>query len=269
MSEDGTGTWGMQDSGASDSSSSGGESSGGGINWTPLINSAVNAFGNFMGSRSQDKANKTNVALSHEQMDFEERMSNTSYQRAVRDMEAAGLNPMLAYSQGGASTPSYTPGHVEGVPNAAASSAKGAMEGYNAAVQVQNTKAQTEALQAQADKARAETTSRDLSTAEQLARIRATKGAASASEESAGLTEATAEGVKADLAAKTWRPGQGRPGGNNYYDNVVQEMRARTEAALNDLARSRSESKFYEGIGQGSPYLNMFLNLLKGFSGAK
>lgn len=57
--------------------------------------------------------NDAQIASSREQMEFQKYMSNTAYRRAVRDMQKAGLNPMLAYSQGGASTPAGSQANIE------------------------------------------------------------------------------------------------------------------------------------------------------------
>jgi hypothetical protein len=59
-----------------------------------------------------DAANRSSAEQAAKQMDFQERMRETQYQTAVTDMQKAGLNPMLAYSQGGAGTPTGAMGQV-------------------------------------------------------------------------------------------------------------------------------------------------------------
>jgi hypothetical protein len=69
---------------------------------TPGVGAALGGIGSYIGITG---ANKANQQMAQNQMNFQSDMSNSSYQRAVEDMKKAGLSPMLAYQQGGASTP--------------------------------------------------------------------------------------------------------------------------------------------------------------------
>lgn len=59
--------------------------------WGAIIGAGASLLGGAMANKSAER----NAELNRAQAD-------TSYQRAMADMQAAGLNPMLAFSQGGA-----------------------------------------------------------------------------------------------------------------------------------------------------------------------
>lgn len=112
-------------------------------------------------SQSARDTNTANKNLSREQMEFQERMSSTAYQRQRDDLEAAGLNPILGMGGGGASAPA---GSMATMQNPDLPMQKGAETAISSAIalrqqeqQLDNMKAQEKLTQAQVNKTKVET----------------------------------------------------------------------------------------------------------------
>lgn len=143
--------------------------------WGSVIGAGIGAAASLFGGKSQNKAQEEQA---RNQMAFQERMRATQYQTAVADLKAAGLNPMLAYSQGGAGTPvgaTAQMGNPLGEAGTSAREAAMAVANFKQ-LQTQNilTQEQAEATAASAKNTAAQTANVDQDTIDKINKNKAT-----------------------------------------------------------------------------------------------
>jgi len=216
-----------------------------------ILGAAGDIVGGLLGNSAQKKANKQAAAEAEKARAFEERMSSTSYQRSVEDMKAAGLNPMLAYSQGGASTPGTSAAQV--IPEDALSRGVTSAGGKAmAAIQAAQMVAQTRNIEAQ-------TTQTELET-----RIRAwdEQYAASNSADKRGMTASNEREAKAkadeaiqrvkNLTQEWERGNQDLQQKRALQAAVIAAQQAEAQLKLLQVPQARSSAKFYDTTGETS-----------------
>lgn len=249
------------------------------------IGSILGIIGGIAGGAGQtawqmDQSRKS----AHQQMDFEREMSNTSYQRAVKDMQAAGLNPMLAYSQGGASTPGVQQQQVVATPNFMTSASQAVQQVADIQKTKQDTNTQGAVEMAQSAKAELDTASayrvnyENMNMLESLRREALANANKSESEAMLKWIEQQKEKIRY-AGIEHWDEPDYRPGGGSVSGDVVDRVKQEYQRQKGDtkkavsageieearVAGERADERAYKRFGGDAlPYVDRAAKILGG-----
>lgn len=253
-----------------------------------IVGAGASLIGGMMASDSQESANNANLEQARANNALQLESAKNKYQWTVEDMEKAGLNPMLAYSQGaqgigGLSQADIKPvtGMAEGVGSAG--------QAFNKMIANQQVRAQTENIQADsrnkdattaniaantvlqlklADKAEQDRLTGAASAAQSQSQVELNKSIASEISaridllvKQGRLTDAQASVARANIPVLAVMP--------SVYRQQISESKTRSLSQLSDVqlktldqdlvrmsrAKAGAYQDFYESsFGKGSPY---------------
>lgn len=252
--------WGSGSAGFGGSISNGG--SGSMPSWLTGIGSAIGSLaGNGpviaggLGWLGQSQTNAANAAEAQKNRDFQHQETSTSWQRGVTDMKAAGLNPMLAYSQGGASSGG---GAQATMGNSLGAGVSTAIQAATTKAQIDQAVAQTSQAEANANLQRAQARNIDVQTINEGIKTGTYKSEAESAKYGPGLQ--SEELNRRQLA--------------NYVTNAAMQdtlAQIHSSASLTaaqvrhtnyGLSKDKAESKFFDDNGTGPFYADYGLRAL-------
>ncbi|WNK12487.1 MAG: DNA pilot protein [Microvirus sp.] len=197
-----------------------------------------------LGYMGQENTNQANIGLGKDQMAFQERMSSTAYQRATADMQAAGLNPMLAYSQGGASAPLGSMPQVQNSVTAGLNSAATAQAIEQQRATVDQQKAQTDLIRSQKAKTDSETMDQSLNSAKLAMEIESLKRGSE--RDFWGANKLRLEGPGAGIDSETKKRIYNAMDKQNAFDTDVKQRKDLAAITGLNLDKERITKAAYE-----------------------